>query len=89
MTSLVEHWKKNNVGENNHDNTGPKCLPPIKFRVDFLKLDLCDLEQVREAAEELKSRYDRIDICINNAGVGFGKRFATKQGHEGCMGNRK
>ena len=39
------------------------------------------------AADDLKKRFDRIDICINNAGVAaLGGDHTTKQGHEICMG---
>jgi len=46
---------------------------------------------VRAAADDLKKRYNRIDICINNAGwwgIGGGAAalVKTKQGHEICMG---
>jgi NAD(P)-dependent dehydrogenase (short-subunit alcohol dehydrogenase family) len=58
-----------------------------KDRLELLILDLGDLEQIPKAAEDLKKRFDRIDICINNAGIGgFGVEGTTKQGFEICMG---
>ncbi|MFI5621419.1 oxidoreductase [Streptomyces sp. NPDC051567] len=40
-------------------------------RVDTVRLDLSSLASVREAAAELRERYDRLDLLINNAGVMF------------------
>lgn len=48
---------------------------------DFVALDLGDLEQVRSATEELRSRVGVIDLMINNAGIG-GSRALSKQGFE-------
>jgi NAD(P)-dependent dehydrogenase (short-subunit alcohol dehydrogenase family) len=37
--------------------------------VEFLKIDIADANSVREAAEELLRRSDRLDVLINNAGI--------------------
>ncbi len=37
--------------------------------LDFVSLDLASLKSVRSCAEEVKSRVDKIDILINNAGL--------------------
>jgi len=34
-----------------------------------MKLDLNDLNSVREFAKEFTSKYDRLDILLNNAGI--------------------
>lgn len=57
----------------------------ISPRLEFLKLDLSDLDAVCKSAEELASRYDRIDVCINNAGCLARKGGRSKQGHEITM----
>ena len=49
--------------------------------VEFLELDLADLEQVRRAAAELHDRTDRIDVLVANAGLA-GQRGQTAQGFE-------
>lgn len=60
--------------------------------LELLRLDLSSLESVRTAAEELRERFDRIDVLINNAGAmhapvektkdGFGIQFGTNHlGH--------
>lgn len=36
---------------------------------DLVQADLADLASVRNAAQELRGRYQRIDVLINNAGV--------------------
>jgi NAD(P)-dependent dehydrogenase (short-subunit alcohol dehydrogenase family) len=45
-------------------------------------VDLASLKSVRIAAEELRSRYPRIDLLINNAGVCWTPRQTTKDGFE-------
>jgi len=37
--------------------------------VDVLLADLSELDQVREVAEQINSRYEAIDVLVNNAGV--------------------
>lgn len=45
-------------------------------------LDLTSLESIRDAADELRANYPRIDLLINNAGVMFTPRSTTKDGFE-------
>ncbi|WP_370935654.1 oxidoreductase [Amycolatopsis sp. cg13] len=54
------------------------CRDPRKARdaarrigpqAEVVRLDLASLDSVREAADELRARRDRIDLLINNAGV--------------------
>jgi NAD(P)-dependent dehydrogenase (short-subunit alcohol dehydrogenase family) len=49
---------------------------------DGILADFSDLDQVRNAADELLSRYNRIDVLINNAGVHVTTRQLTREGHE-------
>lgn len=46
------------------------------------ELDLTSLESIRAAAEQLRSRYDGIDLLINNAGVMWTPKSNTKDGFE-------
>jgi NAD(P)-dependent dehydrogenase (short-subunit alcohol dehydrogenase family) len=66
-------------------------------RVRIVRLDLASLASVREAAAEIRSRYPRIDLVINNAAVmrpprqrsadGFELTFATNHlGHFALTG---
>src|SRR6266436_514915 len=45
-------------------------------------LDLASLDSVRAAADELRARHPRIDLLVNNAGVMFTPRQATRDGFE-------
>ncbi|ALR10567.1 SDR family NAD(P)-dependent oxidoreductase [Mycobacteroides saopaulense] len=50
--------------------------------VTLQSLDLSSLESVRRASDELKSRYDKIDLLINNAGVMWTEKSTTADGFE-------
>src|SRR5579864_975332 len=49
-------------------------------------LDLTSLDSIRAAAGELRARHPRIDLLINNAGVMFTPRQATRDGFELQLG---
>uniref|UniRef100_A0AAV1TNF2 WW domain-containing oxidoreductase n=1 Tax=Peronospora matthiolae TaxID=2874970 RepID=A0AAV1TNF2_9STRA len=60
--------------------------------VEFMKLDVSDLTSVQEFSNEFKSRHNRLDLLINNAGImggafrlsadGYERQFATNHlGH--------
>ena len=51
-------------------------------RVPTLRLDLASLASVREAADEIGSRYPRLDLLINNAGVMMPPYGRTEDGFE-------
>jgi NAD(P)-dependent dehydrogenase (short-subunit alcohol dehydrogenase family) len=51
-------------------------------RVSFLAADLSSQREVRRLAEEVKRRYDRLDVLINNAGQIFMKRQESVDGIE-------
>lgn len=54
--------------------------------VEFYRDDPASLDEVRRLAEEVASDHERLDIFINNAGVGFGPpgggREISRDGHE-------
>lgn len=54
--------------------------------VDLVRLDLSDLSSVREAANEVKQRYDKLDALINNAGIMQCPQQKTKDGFEMQVG---
>ncbi len=50
--------------------------------VALQELDLSSLDSVRNAADELRSKHDSIDLLINNAGVMMTPKSTTKDGFE-------
>jgi NAD(P)-dependent dehydrogenase (short-subunit alcohol dehydrogenase family) len=50
--------------------------------VSLQELDLTSLESVREAADQLRTAHDRIDLLVNNAGVMMTPKSTTKDGFE-------
>ena len=71
---------------------GTKAVADIKEQskksnVEFIQLDLADTESIRNFVKEFKSRYNRLDILINNAGVmGMISREETKDKFEMTIG---
>ncbi len=50
--------------------------------LELQELDLGSLESVRTAADNLRTKHDRIDLLINNAGVMYPPKETTKDGFE-------
>jgi NAD(P)-dependent dehydrogenase (short-subunit alcohol dehydrogenase family) len=57
--------------------TTPGAVP-----VDFLLADLSSLAETRRLAAEFLSRFDRLDVLVNNAGAVFIRRRLTSEGLE-------
>jgi NAD(P)-dependent dehydrogenase (short-subunit alcohol dehydrogenase family) len=53
-----------------------------KADVEAMKLDLGDLDSVESFVSEFSSKYNRLDILLNNAGVMFTPKMTTKDGFE-------
>ncbi|MGH0001734.1 SDR family NAD(P)-dependent oxidoreductase [Pseudovibrio ascidiaceicola] len=53
-----------------------------KGRIDLVQLDLSDLSSVRHAAENVASRYTKIDALINNAGIMQTPELKSVDGYE-------
>ncbi|QBF47388.1 oxidoreductase [Janibacter limosus] len=49
---------------------------------EVVRLDLASLESVREAADEIRGRHERIDLLVNNAGLMMTPRGVTQDGFE-------
>ncbi|KAK6000238.1 hypothetical protein QM012_003870 [Aureobasidium pullulans] len=60
---------------------------PEGQKIEFLNLDLGDLESVRSAAAEFKLRSNRLNILINNAGAMAAPQGKTVSGFETHMGS--
>jgi NAD(P)-dependent dehydrogenase (short-subunit alcohol dehydrogenase family) len=55
-------------------------------RVEYYRADLSSLDEVRRLAAAVAARHERLDLLINNAGIGFGprsgRRDVSADGHE-------
>ncbi|EGL20040.1 MULTISPECIES: SDR family oxidoreductase [unclassified Paenibacillus] len=54
--------------------------------IELMQCDLGSLRSIRSFAADFKSRYDHLDVLINNAGVVSLKRETTSDGFEVMMG---
>jgi retinol dehydrogenase-14 len=50
--------------------------------VDLMLCDLLSMEEIRRFALDFKSKYNRLDVLVNNAGAVFSKRQVTTEGFE-------
>ncbi len=50
--------------------------------IELIQLDLSDLEEVNRTAEELRKKYEKLDLLINNAGLMAPPLTLSKQGLE-------
>src|SRR3989337_126232 len=48
--------------------------------------DLAPFASIRRFASDFLSRYDRLDVLVNNAGLIMGKRTETEEGYETTLG---
>lgn len=61
---------------------GDQAAARISGEVEVQELDLTSLASINSAAAALKSRFDKIDLLINNAGVMTTPKGTTKDGFE-------
>lgn len=61
---------------------GKQAADRISGDVEVQELDLTSLDSIRAASDAIKSRFDRIDLLINNAGVMTTPKGTTKDGFE-------
>jgi NAD(P)-dependent dehydrogenase (short-subunit alcohol dehydrogenase family) len=50
--------------------------------VEFMRADLSAQQEIRQLAQQFKSRYQRLDVLVNNAGATFPRRQETVDGLE-------
>lgn len=53
-----------------------------ELKADYYVTDFAVLDEVRQLADKLRTKYPRIDVLANNAGGVFGDRRLTVDGHE-------
>jgi NAD(P)-dependent dehydrogenase (short-subunit alcohol dehydrogenase family) len=61
---------------------GQRAAAEIGAGADFVRLDLTSLASVQEAAGEISSRHETLDLLINNAGVMMTPYAQTEDGFE-------
>ena len=59
-------------------------IPTAKLR--FIELDLASLESIRGFTDKFKSKFTRLDILLNNAGIMLIPYGKTKDGFENTVG---
>ncbi|MDA3816916.1 MAG: oxidoreductase [Prolixibacteraceae bacterium] len=57
-----------------------------KGEIMVMRVDLMDLDSVREFALQFKSKYSKLDVLLNNAGIMATPYFKTKDGFEAQLG---
>ncbi|HET7666151.1 MAG TPA: SDR family NAD(P)-dependent oxidoreductase [Mycobacterium sp.] len=72
----VRNLDKGNDAANRIRAASPNAVVTVQ------ELDLTSLDSVRKAADQLRADYPRIDLLINNAGVMYTDKAATKDGFE-------
>ncbi|MBI3895114.1 MAG: SDR family oxidoreductase [Acidobacteria bacterium] len=50
--------------------------------VEMMVADFVSMEQVRRLAQQFRSRYDRLHVLVNNAGLWVTERGVSKEGYE-------
>ncbi len=53
--------------------------------IEILQIDLSKMASVRSAAEEFRSKYNKLDILVNNAGIMYPPYLKTEDGFESQM----
>lgn len=59
-----------------------KAQNPTGGEVDGMVADLSSLVDIRRLAEEFRSKYERLNVLVNNAGAYFNKRELSVDGYE-------
>ncbi|HPN38782.1 MAG TPA: SDR family oxidoreductase [Melioribacteraceae bacterium] len=73
-----------------HGRNLNKCLSTVEevksisgnMSVDFFVSDLSSFSSIKNGAEELKNRYSKLDVLINNAGIYAKEKRLTEDGFE-------
>ncbi|ODN01181.1 Retinol dehydrogenase 11 [Orchesella cincta] len=65
-----------------------KTLSPLEVQLELMKLDLGDLQSIKDFVKDFESKYSHLNILVNNAGFmdTNGKLLKTKDGFEQHVG---
>ncbi|XP_018655463.1 putative retinal dehydrogenase [Schistosoma mansoni] len=89
-TRLLEMYGENNAKSEETDVACSRVKSSLKhIESDQLlieQLDLASLKSIREFADRIKSKYNKIDFLINNAGLILQNYTTTEDGFEMTMG---
>lgn len=74
-----------------NDAKGKKALQDVisrsgSERLDLMMVDFASMASIRNFADEFKSKYDRLEVLVNNAGAVNMSRSETKDGFETTFG---
>jgi len=62
------------------------AIGKVQGKIVVMPLDLMDLSSIRKFAEDYKSKYNRLDVLLNNAGIMTTPYGLTKDGFESQVG---
>src|SRR5690348_2797424 len=79
----VRNLDKGNAAANRIRAASPNAVVSVQ------ELDLTSLDSIRKAADQLRADYPRIDLLINNAGVMYTDKAASKDGFELQFGTNR
>jgi len=73
-----------------HGRSKEKCLKTLEeikskssnTKIDFVVADLANFNEVKQMAKEFKTKFDHLNVLINNAGVYLKKRMTNEKGIE-------
>ena len=87
ITQLAKHYPKEIFLAARTPSKAQDAIDDIKRvvpegRVSYLQLDLSSFASIKRAADEFKSRSDRLDLLINNAGIMAVPWSMTEDGYE-------
>ena len=54
-------------------------------QLDFFIADLSSLQQIRAMGAEIRRKYNKLEVLINNAGVAMNKLEFSDDGYERCL----
>jgi len=62
-----------------HGRNEARLAELSELGAETLRADLSELRQVDKLADEILARYDRLDVLVNNAGIGTGSDFSRRE----------